>query len=55
MWRRALDLDTEIILWIALQVARHKDLYESFNIFIGSLQASALLACNIVIGYVEYK
>lgn len=40
---------------MALQIDRHRDLYEGFDIFMGSPQESALVACNIAIGYLEYK
>ncbi|KAH8587764.1 heterokaryon incompatibility protein-domain-containing protein [Bisporella sp. PMI_857] len=55
MWRGALDLNTNIILWVVMQVARHRDLYESFDIFMGSPPSSALMARNIATGYFEYK
>ena len=55
MWRGALDLNTDIILWVAIQIARHRDLYESFDIFIGSPLSSALIARNVATGYLEYK
>ena len=55
MWRGALDLNTDIILWVAMQIARHSDLYESFDIFMGSPPSSALMARNIATGYLEYK
>jgi hypothetical protein len=55
MWRGALDLNTDIILWVVMQIARHRDLYESFDIFMGSPPSSALMARNIATGYLEYK
>ena len=55
MWRGALDLDTDVILWMTMQIARHRDLYERFDIFMGSPPCSALMARNIATGYLEYK
>lgn len=55
MWRGALDLDTDVILWVTMQIARHRDLYERFDIFMGSPPCSALMARNIATGYLEYK
>jgi Heterokaryon incompatibility protein (HET) len=55
MWRGALDLNTDIILWVTMQIARHRDLYENFNNFMGSPPSSALMARNIATGYLEYK
>jgi hypothetical protein len=55
MWRGALDLDTDIILWVTMQIARHGNLYDGFNIFMGSPPSSALMARNIATGYFEYK
>jgi hypothetical protein len=55
MWRGALDLNTDIILWVVMQIARHRDLYESFDIFMGNPPSSALMARNIATGYLEYK
>jgi hypothetical protein len=53
MWLGALDLNTDIILWVVTQIARHRDLYESFDIFICSPPSSALMPRNIAIGYLE--
>jgi hypothetical protein len=53
MWLGALDFNTDIILWVVMQIARHRDLYESFDIFIGSLPSSALMPRNIAIGYLQ--
>ncbi|KAH9989491.1 heterokaryon incompatibility protein-domain-containing protein [Xylariaceae sp. FL0662B] len=55
MWRGALDINTHIILWSAMQVARHRDLYEKFDLFMGSPPSSALMARNIATGYLRYK
>lgn len=55
MWRGALDLDTKIILWVTMQIARHKNLHESFDILMGSPASSALMARSIATGYFEYK
>jgi hypothetical protein len=55
MRRGSLDLDTNIILWATVQIARHGNLYNSFNIFMGSPSSSALMARNIATGYLEYK
>ena len=54
IWRGALDLKTYIVVWITMQIARHKNLYESFDIFMGSPPISALLARNIATGYIEF-
>jgi hypothetical protein len=53
MWLGALDFNTDIILWVVTQIARHRDLYESFDIFICSPPSSALMHRNIAIGYLE--
>ncbi|KAK1753958.1 heterokaryon incompatibility protein-domain-containing protein [Echria macrotheca] len=55
MRRGSLDLDTRIILWNTLHIARHRNLYEAFNAFKGSPASSALMARNIATGYFEYK
>ncbi|KAH8680727.1 heterokaryon incompatibility protein-domain-containing protein [Xylariales sp. PMI_506] len=55
MWRGGLSLHTGKILWMALQIGRNKDLYESFNNFMDSPQVSALMARAIASGYFEYK
>jgi hypothetical protein len=55
MWRGALDLNTDIILWVTMQIARHSNLYNSFDIFMDSPPSSALMARNIATGYFEYK
>ncbi|CZR57833.1 uncharacterized protein PAC_07722 [Phialocephala subalpina] len=56
MWRGDLDLNTDIILWMAKLIACYRNLYESFDIFRGSPQlSSAFMACNIATGYLEYK
>ena len=55
MLRGALDLNTEIILWVALHIGRHRNLYESFDIFSGGPHTSVLMARNIATGYIEYK
>jgi hypothetical protein len=55
MWRGSLDLDTKIILWSAMQVGRHRDLYQSFNNFMKSPRHSALTARNIAAGFFDHK
>jgi hypothetical protein len=55
MWRGGLSLRTVELLWMALQIVRHKDLYESFNNFRDSPQYSALQAGAIAAGYFEYQ
>ncbi|KAE9368264.1 hypothetical protein N431DRAFT_347915 [Stipitochalara longipes BDJ] len=55
MWRGSQDFDTNIILWVAMHIARHGNLYECFDIFMGSPPSSALMARNIASGYLEYK
>ncbi|KAL7625878.1 hypothetical protein AAE478_005102 [Parahypoxylon ruwenzoriense] len=55
MWRGALDLETNIILWVTMQIARHRNLYANFNNFVVSPPHSTLLARNVATGYFEYK
>jgi len=55
MWRGTLNLNIDIIIWMVMQIARHRDLYEVFNVFMGSPPSSALMARNIATSYLEYK
>ena len=55
MWRGALEFDTTIILWFALQVGRHRNLYNSFDIAMNSSPTSALMARSIASSYFDYK
>jgi len=55
MRRGALDLDTDIIVWVTMHIARHVNLYSGFDMFMGSPASSALMARNIATGYLEYK
>ena len=55
IWRGALDLNTNIMVWSAMLIARHQNLYESFDIFMGSPPISALMARNIATGYIEFR
>jgi hypothetical protein len=55
MWRGALDFDPNIILWSAMQVGRHRNLYQSFDITMNSPRTSALVARSIAASYFDYK
>ncbi|KAK5655756.1 hypothetical protein OQA88_5293 [Cercophora sp. LCS_1] len=55
MRRGSLELDTNIIIWVIMQIARHGNLYNAFDVFMGSQEDSALTARNIATGYLEYK
>ncbi|MCJ1394443.1 Non-essential glycogen phosphorylase [Xylographa bjoerkii] len=55
MWRGALDFDTDTILWSAMQVGRHRNLYNSFDVTMNSPQTSALMARNVAASYLDYK
>jgi hypothetical protein len=55
MWRGSLNLNTDAIIWMSMQVDRHKNLYECFDIFMGSPRSSALMARNIATSYIEFK
>src|SRR6266480_2595140 len=55
MWRGALDFDPNVILWSAMQIGRHRNLYNSFNITMKSPRTSALMARNIASSYYDYK
>ncbi|KAH7384549.1 heterokaryon incompatibility protein-domain-containing protein [Pyrenochaeta sp. MPI-SDFR-AT-0127] len=55
MWRGRLDLDTDVILWLAMQVGRHRNLYCNFNNTMGSPEFSALTARDIASGYYAFK
>lgn len=55
MWRGALEFDTATILWLAMQVGRHRNLYNAFDITRNGPQTSALMAQNIATSYFEHK
>jgi hypothetical protein len=50
-----MELDTDVMLWSAMLIARHRNLYENFDIAIGSLQHSALKAQNVAASYYDFK
>lgn len=55
MWKGSLDMDTNIILWSATLIGRHRNLYNSYNITMDSPQTSALMARNIATSYFQFK
>ena len=55
IWRGALDFDTNIILWLAMLVGRHRNLYSGFNNTMNSPQTSALVARNVAASYFDYR
>ena len=55
MWRGALDFDPNIILWSAMQIGRHRNLYENFSNTVNSPRTSALFARSIAASYFDYK
>ena len=55
MWKGALDLETEVILWSAMLIQRHQNLYIWYDILMGSPEFSALKAGNIAAGYYNFK
>ncbi|KAH8691009.1 heterokaryon incompatibility protein-domain-containing protein [Phaeosphaeriaceae sp. PMI808] len=55
VWKGSLDLSTNVVLWMAMLIGRHKNLYENYDITMGSPQASALMARNIAASYFEFK
>lgn len=54
-WKGSLDLDTEVLLWSAMLIQRHQNLYVCYDISMGSPEASALKAGNIAAGYYHFK
>jgi hypothetical protein len=55
MWKGSLDMDTTVILWSAILVGRHRNLYKSYNIIMRSPQSSALMARNIAASYFQFE
>jgi hypothetical protein len=55
VWKGSLDLSTNVVLWMAMMIRRHKNLYESYDVTMGSPQASALMAGNIAESYFNFK
>ncbi|KAH7079379.1 hypothetical protein BKA63DRAFT_265764 [Paraphoma chrysanthemicola] len=55
MWKGSLELSTNVVLWMAMMVGRHRNLYEQYDITMGSPQASALMARNIAESYFDFK
>jgi hypothetical protein len=55
MWKGPLDLETEVILWSAMLIQRHQNLYVRYDILMGSPEFSALKAGNIAAGYYNFK
>lgn len=55
MWKGALDFETEVILWSAMLIQRHRNLYIRYDILMGSPEFSALKAGNIAAGYYDFK
>jgi len=55
MWKGPLDLDTDVVLWSAMLIGRHRNLYVKYDIAMGSPQASALKARETAAGYYDYK
>lgn len=55
MWKGSLDLDTDVMLWSAMLIQRHKNLSVCYDISMGSPEVSALRAANIAAGYYDFK
>jgi hypothetical protein len=55
IWKGSLNMDTNVMLWSAMLVGRHRNLYENFDITMGSPRNSALMARNIAASYFEFK
>jgi hypothetical protein len=55
IWKGSLDMDTNVMLWSAMLVGRHRNLYISFDITMGSPRTSALMARNIAASYFQFK
>ncbi|KAH7406348.1 heterokaryon incompatibility protein-domain-containing protein [Phaeosphaeria sp. MPI-PUGE-AT-0046c] len=55
IWKGSLDLNTHPVLWTAMLIGRHKNLYENYDISMGSPQVSALMARNIAASYFDTK
>jgi hypothetical protein len=55
VWKGSLDLSTNVVLWMAMLIRRHKNLYENYDITMGSPQTSALMAGNIASSYFDFK
>ncbi|KAH3919705.1 hypothetical protein HBH56_017690 [Parastagonospora nodorum] len=55
MWKGSLDLSTNVVLWMAMLIGRHKNLYENYDVTMGSPQVSALMARNIAASYFKFR
>lgn len=55
MWRGALKFDAVVMLWSAMEIGRHRNLYERFNWYMGSPPTSALMARSVAASYFDYK
>jgi hypothetical protein len=55
MWKGSLELSTQVVLWVAMIIGRHKNLYENYDITMGSPQVSALMARDIAASYFEFR
>ena len=55
IWKGSLEMDTNVILWSTMLIGRHRNLFSSFDITMGSPQNSALMARNIAESYFQFK
>ncbi|KAF2790473.1 HET-domain-containing protein [Melanomma pulvis-pyrius CBS 109.77] len=55
MWKGTFDLNTDVVLWSAMLIGRHRNLYENYDVAMGSPQTSALNARNIAAAYYDFK
>ena len=55
MWRGALEFDAVVMLWSAMEIGRHQNLYERFDLYMGSPPTSALMARSVAASYFDYK
>ncbi|KAF2108805.1 heterokaryon incompatibility protein-domain-containing protein [Lophiotrema nucula] len=55
VWKGSLNMDTNAILWVAILVGRHRNLYNSYGIVMGSPKYSVLMARNIAESYYRFK
>jgi hypothetical protein len=53
VWRGLLDINPDKLLWMAMQIGRHRDLYDAFNINIPTVRSFS--ARNIAMTYLQYK
>jgi hypothetical protein len=55
IWKGSLDMDMDVILWSAMLIGRRRNLYNIFDITMGSPRTSALMARNIATSYFLFK